>query len=53
MLETISEISQIRELHETITFLNKEVMFSDASAKALIFSLDNTMNRAVHEKVLI
>ena len=35
--ETISENSQIRELHETTKLLNEEVTFSDASAKAFIF----------------
>ena len=37
--ETISENSQIRELHETIKLLTEEVAFSDASAKACKFKL--------------
>ena len=34
---TLSESSQIRELHKTIKFLNEELTFRDASAKAFIF----------------
>ena len=35
--EAISESTQIRELHETIKFLNEKVMLSNTSAKTFIF----------------